>query len=71
MQIDCEIQRVKKYRILGPVCCNTMEILLRTGLFDSYSGRIKVLMEGNVDAQYWKFNFCPFCGEKIIYSETR
>jgi hypothetical protein len=67
MQIDCEIQRIKKYRILGPTCCTNMKIFLKH-TFDGDSGRIKV--PGGLDATYWYIQYCPFCGEKILYSET-
>lgn len=70
MQIDCEILPTKKYRIVGPHCCPTMEKFLRNGsVFQFKFGTIQI-GNGGPNPLYFALMYCPFCGEKITSSET-
>jgi hypothetical protein len=68
MQIDCEVVQVKKYRILGPSCCDTMGNFLKNS-FDSNFGVVTVFT-GGLNPLYFEAMYCPFCGEKITSSVT-
>ncbi|MFA5024994.1 MAG: hypothetical protein WC503_00605 [Candidatus Shapirobacteria bacterium] len=70
MQIDGKVEQIKRYKIVGPHCCDEMGYLLRSSSFNSKSGAIMVGADFSVGIKYLEIRFCPFCGEKITYSET-
>jgi len=72
MQIDYKIAQIKLHRIVRPCCCDNMESFLKRSTFDPRLGIIKVSTEGSLGrpGEIYRIDYCPFCGEKITYSET-